>query len=518
VWHSPILQRTICGGADSTPDAEVGVLSPDAELWCPVQADAGNTNLNREVEDELMDSNDAGSWLQFDAGGSTVIGAFVTQGWHDSWVQTFALSFSQDGIQWTEYRGPDGALQLMRANADAKSDVVVDLSGVTLEARFLRLYPKRWHHRIALRAVVWGCYIGVRIHLPSAPALSSLATSPRVLSTCFAPRRTEGNVIYDFVQLNQSLHICPEPTNPAQMLFVSRGEIFELKFEISGNAMQGEPGDQFVLAPFTPDVPQCAATVGPAMEGVVASRDAGLSTVITLDSGSKVDRQMIMESRLNELDTGEYMVCYATRQSGTDSPNDFFRLTAKIEVFHNHALPTLQLPNTMSLGHELVVQWGNRLSHSNDWIGLYSAADCQQPDLTSDPVNEEQLQMRRSQGEADAQNQCYLATAKVGGGLEEGQVRFAFSDYRVAGKYEVRYFAGDSRDGNGMVCRALRGANTPIEICGLEAKAVSNVVDIQPRFADGSQQHIAERVDNMAEDAKLPGLESFCVGLDCELL
>ena len=97
-------------------------------------------------------------------------------------------------------------------------------------------------------------------------------------------------------------------------------------------------------------------------------------------------------------------------------------------------------------------------------------------------------------------------------------MRFAFSDYRTTGKFEVRYFMGDSRDGNGMVCRAHRGANTPLEICGLEAKAVSNAVDIQPRFADGSQQHIAEGIDGMAEEAKLPGLESFCVGLDCELM
>jgi hypothetical protein len=434
-------------------------------------------------------------------------------------VQYFALSFSQDGIEWTEYRGPDGALLLMRANAGAEGDVVVALSGVPLQARFLRIFPKKWHDQIALQAVLWGCYTGVRLHMPSAPPLSSLATSERVLATCFAPRRTEGNVLFDFVQLNQSLHICPEPTDPAEMMVLPRAEIFELNFRISGDAMQGEPGDQLVLVPFTMATPLCAAIVGTAMDGLPDSRKEGLSEIITLDLEGEISRQMIMESRLNELNTGEYLVCYATRQSGLDSPNDFFQLTAKIEVFHDHALPTVQLPKTISLGHELVVQWGNRISHSDDWVGLYFQADCKQPNLSSDPKNEAELaQIRRSQGEINTQNQCYLATAKIDGGLEGGQVRFAFSDYKTTGKFEVRYFMGDSRDGNGMVCRAHRGANTPLPICGLEAKAVSNIVDIQPRFADGSQQHIAEGVDGMAEQAKLPGLESFCVGLDCELM
>ena len=141
VWHSEILQRSTCGSgssdADPTsdPGATLGVLSPDAELWCPIQADAGNVAINYEVAAEWMNSNAAGSWLQLDAGSPIVVAALVTSGWQDAWVQYFALSFSQDGIQWTEYRGPDGVLMLMRANADAGSDVVVALSGVPLQAR-----------------------------------------------------------------------------------------------------------------------------------------------------------------------------------------------------------------------------------------------------------------------------------------------------------------------------------------------------------------------------------------------
>ena len=44
---------------------------------------------------------------------------------------------------------------------------------------------------------------------------------------------------------------------------------------------------------------------------------------------------MQMESRLNELNTGEYLVCYATRQSGLDSPNDFFQLTGDQALLTN---------------------------------------------------------------------------------------------------------------------------------------------------------------------------------------
>ena len=122
------------------------------------------------------------------------------------------------------------------------------------------------------------------------------------------------------------------------------------------------------------------------------------------------------------------------------------------------------------------------------------------------------------QGEVGTQNQCHVAAIKLPGGLETGEVRFSFQDYRESGKYEVRYFLGDSRDGQGVVCRAFQGTATPSRICGLEAKAVSAPINIQPRFADGSQQHLSTEVSDMAEEQKLPGLESYCVGGDCELM
>ena len=113
----------------------------------------------------------------------------------------------------------------------------------------------------------------------------------------------------------------------------------------------GEPGDQLVLVPFTMSTPLCAAIVGAAMDGLPDSRKEGLSEIMTLDPEGKISRQMIvinselghaaevvlmqMESRLNELNTGEYLVCYATRQSGLDSPNDFFQLTGDQALLTN---------------------------------------------------------------------------------------------------------------------------------------------------------------------------------------
>ena len=109
-------------------------------------------------------------------------------------------------------------------------------------------------------------------------------------------------------------------------------------------------------------------------------------------------------------------------------------------------------------------------AHSMDWIGLYKAGSCSQNG-----------NMRTTDKD---QNSCYLAYELVADtrrtGQSSGTVTFKFADVRwPAGDYEVRYFLGDSQQGNGVVCRDL-GTGVGSTYCALEAAASSVTFSVTP--------------------------------------
>jgi len=94
------------------------------------------------------------------------------------------------------------------------------------------------------------------------------------------------------------------------------------------------------------------------------------------------------------------------------------------------------------------------------------------------------------------QHECYLAYQFIESGVQSGVVRFSAADYGTGGKFNVRFFQGDSRNVQGQVCRGLAGVSTETYIdCVLEPAQVSETIEI---FRDSKN---LDHMDN------IPGME-----------
>merc|ERR1712070_974852 len=93
-------------------------------------------------------------------------------------------------------------------------------------------------------------------------------------------------------------------------------------------------------------------------------------------------------------------------------------------------------------GQDIVVSWEssiglrtNVLSQPQAWIGLFNAGECSSED--------------------EWRNECYVAYQFLEVGISTGTVRFSQDNYKNAGDFDVRFFNGDTRNGQGKVCRGL---------------------------------------------------------------
>lgn len=172
-----------------------------------------------------------------------------------------------------------------------------------------------------------------------------------------------------------------------------------------------------------------------------------------------------------------------------DMANDFLPI---IEGY-----PRFEVPDIVSLGNDIVVTWypdvrSERTSHQFDWVGLYRKGECKdenEDSLLSPPAD-------LSVAETGHTHQCYLAWAYLEREQLSGTVSFSYEDYHVAGEYELRYFYGDSRDGQGYKCGLQPGTVEFSVHCVLRAKATSSVVTVVKSGPAESMEDI-------------PGMESF---------
>ena len=127
------------------------------------------------------------------------------------------------------------------------------------------------------------------------------------------------------------------------------------------------------------------------------------------------------------------------------------------------------------MGEDIVGRWsigpgGNGLNEkrvaAGSWVGLYKSKDC-----TSYDVNI---------------HRCYIASVELPVNATSGVVRFKQMDYKEAGDYDLRYFAGDSRHGQGVVCRGLRRIPETYLQCALQAVVTSPMVYVDPEEPAGS--------------------------------
>ncbi|XP_019636532.1 PREDICTED: uncharacterized protein LOC109479099, partial [Branchiostoma belcheri] len=111
-----------------------------------------------------------GEWLQVDLGvikrvtGMTTQGALLPVHHRYSWVTSYKLRYSGDKTFWTTYANSDGSDKVFTGNTDTKNPVT-NLLDNPVDARYVRFYPQRWHHRIAMRVEILGCAAEVLLGL-----------------------------------------------------------------------------------------------------------------------------------------------------------------------------------------------------------------------------------------------------------------------------------------------------------------------------------------------------------------
>ena len=185
----------------------------------------------------------------------------------------------------------------------------------------------------------------------------------------------------------------------------------------------------------------------------------------TMQSGGMLREMGIAQGKFNELPAGTYFICYATRTSQGTAAVDFKQLELTIEVKEPTAeLPVLETPLQVAYGSDIVVKWAadnglrERSTPKGSWLGLYEKDSC-----TSFNVD---------------RHRCFIAQRSLEQNVQNGTVRFSVAEYRTAGDYEVRYFSGDSRHGQGVVCRGMPQIQDTFLQCLLEDTITSDVVTV----------------------------------------
>ena len=93
-----------------------------------------------------------------------------------------------------------------------------------------------------------------------------------------------------------------------------------------------------------------------------------------------------------------------------------------------------------------------------------------------------------------------------------GVVIFAYKSFSTAGEYEVRFFIGDSVDGQGYACRGLQGLakgfeTSPIyNTCALDAHTTSNTITVTSQSSN-RQGRVSSNHAEGGIMAHIPGLE-----------
>jgi len=207
------------------------------------------------------------------------------------------------------------------------------------------------------------------------------------------------------------------------------------------------------------------------------------SAPMKLETGAVAFTFALAQGKVNELAVGRYRICYATSSSEYDTLSDFKMLDSILEITSvSVSTPALVVPDSVHLGVDIVVVWNATdgqyagVSIPGSWLGLYKKGSCTD-------VNE-------------WQHKCYLKAHELPVGETGGVVRFPQKDYGTAGEYEVRFFRGDSRSGQGQICSGMKDSGTGTYLqCALDVAVVSGTV------------HVYGSIESQDDMASLPGLE-----------
>jgi len=201
-------------------------------------------------------------------------------------------------------------------------------------------------------------------------------------------------------------------------------------------------------------------------------RDGEVASGTNEQFGAAARTVTLATGKVNELPAGNYKICYATSSSEGDDQNYFKMVNAEIEILGDTATrPSLTVPANILLGNEIPVDWAanidlqEKLAQPNSWIGLFKAGECAAGN--------------------EWQHRCYIAAREVQAGTEAGRVTFLYEDYKAAGEFDVRFFSGDSFDGQGNTCKGLENSPHATYVqCVLEAAATSSTFSVGTKMKE----------------------------------
>jgi hypothetical protein len=316
------------------------------------------------------------------------------------------------------------------------------------------------------------------------PAVDDLPTS-FYLVTCMIPAGAIKTLYTNVKKLDDKLTVFKEPTDSLVNSWYQY-QVHELAFtrpqmgvyypEPHSNAVYikddfttGKAGDIVVLKKNDCNNVHAIKTtdylIGSAYSAKFTLAEAG-GEVTGDEKGGVAGVKPLAIGKVNELSPGIYKICYATKASQGESQNDFKMLAKTIEILPTPAtMPKISVPRSVILGQDIVVSWASnidlqtRLSQTNSWLGLFKKGDCS----------------------ADTENrhECYKAFQFITAHQNTGTVIFSQTDYKISGEYEIRYFVGDTRNGQGKVCRGQKGVPSETYVhCVLEAAATSETITV----------------------------------------
>jgi len=328
---------------------------------------------------------------------------------------------------------------------------------------------------VQLRALGVNCKLNdVRPENPG----SSSECYRRSLATCYQSHRAEGKFFpldispHSHPHLSYTnkaeLHIEPHPVADIMDVY-DRGNLFQLPFT------GGYQGDYFMLK-----VGDCSG-----VRDTFGLLPGGPSYMTQLEADGVARERAIAYSMINELKDGTYKICYATKSSEADSNEDFEDLSREIRITEkaNGRSSVAMEVSTIGLGGYALVNWESTrgfesgLSSDTDWIGIYKKGECSEPELFESVGTNQVIAKRVIETDPSSRHKCYLEAKNIGGGATTGQVKFKLE---YAGEYEARFFRGDSRHGQGYVCKRISGSGASTYLqCVLQQSAVSDFVTVK---------------------------------------
>uniref|UniRef100_A0ABM5ER06 Discoidin, CUB and LCCL domain-containing protein 1-like isoform X1 n=1 Tax=Pogona vitticeps TaxID=103695 RepID=A0ABM5ER06_9SAUR len=124
------------------------------KVWAAEQA-----ALGADGGSWAADQNSADEWLEADLGGRRNITGIITKGspQHNYYVKSYQILSSRDGKNWKVYKSSGATEEKIFVGNSNSHQTVYNAFIPPILARYLRVAPKDWNQRIALKVALLGC-------------------------------------------------------------------------------------------------------------------------------------------------------------------------------------------------------------------------------------------------------------------------------------------------------------------------------------------------------------------------